>query len=36
MVESIRAVAMDFDGVLTDGGLWWGLNGEEYKRLLFR
>jgi 3-deoxy-D-manno-octulosonate 8-phosphate phosphatase (KDO 8-P phosphatase) len=35
MFESIRAVAMDFDGVLTDGGLWWGINGEEMKRLCF-
>lgn len=35
MFESIKAVAMDFDGVLTDGGLWWGLNGEEFKRLCF-
>jgi 3-deoxy-D-manno-octulosonate 8-phosphate phosphatase (KDO 8-P phosphatase) len=35
MFESITAVAMDFDGVLTDGGLWWGINGEEMKRLCF-
>lgn len=28
----IRAVAMDVDGVLTDGGLWWGADGEEWKR----
>ena len=35
MFESIKAVAMDFDGVLTDGGLWWGINGEEMKRLCF-
>ena len=26
---------MDFDGVLTDGSLWWGPNGEEFKRLCF-
>ncbi len=31
----IRAVAMDVDGVLTDGGLWWGANGEEMKRFCF-
>jgi 3-deoxy-D-manno-octulosonate 8-phosphate phosphatase (KDO 8-P phosphatase) len=31
----IRAVAMDVDGVLTDGGLWWGANGEEFKRFCF-
>jgi 3-deoxy-D-manno-octulosonate 8-phosphate phosphatase (KDO 8-P phosphatase) len=35
MFELIRAVAMDFDGVLTDGALWWGTNGEELKRLCF-
>jgi 3-deoxy-D-manno-octulosonate 8-phosphate phosphatase (KDO 8-P phosphatase) len=35
MFESIRAIAMDFDGVLTDGGLWWGAGGEEFKRLCF-
>jgi len=33
MFETIRAVAMDFDGVLTDGGLWMSANGEEMKRL---
>jgi 3-deoxy-D-manno-octulosonate 8-phosphate phosphatase (KDO 8-P phosphatase) len=32
---AIRAVAMDVDGVLTDGGLWWGPNGEEWKRFCF-
>lgn len=26
---------MDVDGVLTDGGLWWGPNGEEWKRFVF-
>jgi 3-deoxy-D-manno-octulosonate 8-phosphate phosphatase (KDO 8-P phosphatase) len=26
---------MDVDGVLTDGGLWWGPNGEEWKRFCF-
>src|ERR1700679_3092922 len=34
-LERIRAVAMDVDGVLTDGGLWWGPNGEEWKRFCF-
>jgi len=34
-LEGIRAVAMDVDGVLTDGGLWWGPNGEEWKRFCF-
>ena len=23
------------DGVLTDGGIWWGPNGEEWKRFCF-
>jgi 3-deoxy-D-manno-octulosonate 8-phosphate phosphatase (KDO 8-P phosphatase) len=31
----IRALAMDVDGVLTDGGLWWGSSGEELKRFCF-
>ena len=26
---------MDVDGVLTDGGLWWGPLGEEWKRFCF-
>ena len=26
---------MDVDGVLTDGGLWWGPGGEEWKRFCF-
>src|ERR1039458_3266532 len=34
-LETIRAVAIDVDGVLTDGGLWWGPNGEEFKRFCF-
>ena len=34
-LERIRAVALDVDGVLTDGGLWWGLGGEEWKRFCF-
>ena len=38
MVErllKIRAIAMDVDGVLTDGGMWWGADGEEFKRFSF-
>ena len=31
----IKAVAMDVDGVLTDGAFWWGPNGEEFKRFTF-
>lgn len=34
-LERIQAVAMDVDGVLTDGGVWWGPNGEEWKRFCF-
>jgi 3-deoxy-D-manno-octulosonate 8-phosphate phosphatase (KDO 8-P phosphatase) len=29
------AVVLDVDGVLTDGGFWWGPNGEEWKRFCF-
>lgn len=31
----IKAVALDVDGVLTDGAVWWGPNGEEWKRFCF-
>jgi 3-deoxy-D-manno-octulosonate 8-phosphate phosphatase (KDO 8-P phosphatase) len=31
----IRAIAFDFDGVLTDGGMWWGPGEEEWKRVCF-
>jgi len=34
-VGAIRAVALDVDGVLTDGGFWWGPGGEEFKRFSF-
>lgn len=34
-MEHIRAVVLDVDGVLTDGGLWWGPGGEEWKRFCF-
>jgi 3-deoxy-D-manno-octulosonate 8-phosphate phosphatase (KDO 8-P phosphatase) len=34
-VHHIKAIAMDVDGVLTDGGVWWGPNGEEWKRFHF-
>ena len=34
-MKEIRAVALDVDGVLTDGGIWWGPNGEEWKRFCF-
>ena len=32
----IKAVALDVDGVLTDGTFWWGLDGSETKRFSFR
>jgi 3-deoxy-D-manno-octulosonate 8-phosphate phosphatase (KDO 8-P phosphatase) len=31
----IRGMALDVDGVLTDGGVWWGPGGEEWKRFSF-
>jgi 3-deoxy-D-manno-octulosonate 8-phosphate phosphatase (KDO 8-P phosphatase) len=31
----IRAIALDVDGVLTDGTFWWGPGGEEWKRFSF-
>ncbi len=34
-LAKIKAIAMDVDGVLTDGGVWWGPNGEEWKRFHF-
>jgi len=35
MLRKIKAIALDVDGVLTDGGMWWGVNGEELKRFSF-
>jgi 3-deoxy-D-manno-octulosonate 8-phosphate phosphatase (KDO 8-P phosphatase) len=35
MNDRVKAVAMDVDGVLTDGTFWWGTNGEEFKRFCF-
>lgn len=32
---AIRALALDVDGVLTDGGVWWGPDGAEWKRFSF-
>jgi 3-deoxy-D-manno-octulosonate 8-phosphate phosphatase (KDO 8-P phosphatase) len=34
-VHEIKAIALDVDGVLTDGGVWWGPNSEEWKRFHF-
>ncbi|HOG91637.1 MAG TPA: HAD hydrolase family protein [Smithella sp.] len=35
MVKDIKAVALDVDGVLTDGTFIWGTNGEEFKKFSF-
>jgi 3-deoxy-D-manno-octulosonate 8-phosphate phosphatase (KDO 8-P phosphatase) len=35
VVTPIRAVALDVDGVLTDGSFWWSASGEELKRFSF-
>jgi 3-deoxy-D-manno-octulosonate 8-phosphate phosphatase (KDO 8-P phosphatase) len=35
LLRRIKAIAMDVDGVLTDGCVWWGPNGEEWKRFHF-
>jgi len=35
-VKRIKAVALDIDGVLTDGTFWWGAGAEEFKRFSFR
>jgi 3-deoxy-D-manno-octulosonate 8-phosphate phosphatase (KDO 8-P phosphatase) len=34
-MADLKAIALDVDGVLTDGGVWWGANGEEWKRFSF-
>src|SRR5579885_3649404 len=34
-MKEIKAIVLDVDGVLTDGGFWWGPNGEEWKRFSF-
>jgi 3-deoxy-D-manno-octulosonate 8-phosphate phosphatase (KDO 8-P phosphatase) len=34
-LKQIRAIAFDVDGVLTDGCVWWGPKGEEWKRFSF-
>jgi 3-deoxy-D-manno-octulosonate 8-phosphate phosphatase (KDO 8-P phosphatase) len=31
----LKALVFDVDGVLTDGGVWWGPQGEEWKRFSF-
>jgi 3-deoxy-D-manno-octulosonate 8-phosphate phosphatase (KDO 8-P phosphatase) len=34
-LAAIEVIALDVDGVLTDGTVWWGPNGEEWKRFSF-
>lgn len=34
-MKEIRAIAFDVDGVLTDGGIYWGPDGGEWKRFCF-
>src|SRR5580704_3244741 len=34
-MTGIKAIALDVDGVLTDGGVWWGPDGGEWKRFCF-
>jgi 3-deoxy-D-manno-octulosonate 8-phosphate phosphatase (KDO 8-P phosphatase) len=34
-LKAIKAIALDVDGVLTDGGVWWGPDGGEWKRFCF-
>src|SRR5664280_1660186 len=35
MFENVKAVVMDVDGVLTDGTVWWGSGGQEFKRFCY-
>lgn len=35
-MQHIRAVVLDIDGVFTDGGVWIGPAGEEWKRISFK
>src|SRR5437879_5993256 len=34
-LSRIKAIALDVDGVLTDGAFWWGPDGQEWKRFSF-
>lgn len=34
-LRDLRVIALDVDGVLTDGGVWWGADGGEWKRFSF-
>ncbi len=35
-MNRLKAIALDVDGVLTDGPFWWGPDGFELKRFSFR
>ena len=34
-MKRVKAIALDVDGVLTDGGVYWGPGGDEWKRFCF-
>jgi 3-deoxy-D-manno-octulosonate 8-phosphate phosphatase (KDO 8-P phosphatase) len=34
-MKDILAIALDVDGVLTDGGVWWGPDAQEWKRFSY-
>ena len=34
-MRPLRALALDVDGTLTDGGVFWGPDGQEWKRFCF-
>jgi len=34
-MKRLKAIVLDVDGVLTDGGVWWGPSGDEWKRFSF-
>jgi len=34
-MTDVKALVLDVDGVLTDGGVWWGPDGQEWKRFSF-
>ena len=34
-MRDVKAIALDVDGVLTDGSVWWGPDGAEWKRFCF-
>jgi 3-deoxy-D-manno-octulosonate 8-phosphate phosphatase (KDO 8-P phosphatase) len=34
-MKHLKAIVLDVFGVLTDGGVWWGPNGEEWKRFCY-